>query len=121
MCKREESYYQNVDKNYYFNKRLKFLGIETKYTAFYFLSDIMQKLINEQIRVHSFSRQVYPSLAKKYNKQDSAIERNIRNLITLKWEETLKCKLTKYWCKTTKPSCCQFIRIIKTYLSEQIA
>lgn len=120
MCRREDSYFKQVDKNYYINKRLMYLGIETKYTAFYFLSDILRKMINEGVRVHSFSRQIYPLLAQKYNKNDCSIERNIRNLIEQRWS-IISLKLTDYWQKTCPPTCCQFIKIIRDYIADLIA
>ena len=119
MCHKESCYFGFILKNYFINKRLIDLGIETKYTAFYYLSDIMYQLINENVFIQSFSKQVYPKLAEKYNKNDCTIERDIRNLIAIKWEQSLKAKLSKYWIESEPPSCCKFIRIIKNYLVDQ--
>ena len=120
MCNKQNFYFKHVLQNHYFNKSLSRLGIETKYIGFYYLSNIMDELINNQISVHSFSRQVYPALAEKYNKSDLTIERDIRNLIAVKWETNLKNKLSHYWFKEYPPSCCQFIRIIKHYLIDYL-
>lgn len=120
MCNKQDSYFKHVLKNYYFNKRLLRLGIETKYIAFYYLSDMMQTLINEECTVRSFSKQVYPALAEKYNKSLCTIERDIRNLITIKWETNMKDKLSQYWIDEEPPSCCQFIKIIQQYLIDDI-
>ena len=64
MCHKESCYFGLILKNYFINKRLIDLGIETKYTAFYYLSDIMYQLINENVFIQSFSKQVYPILLK---------------------------------------------------------
>ena len=61
----------------------------------------------------------FPTIAEKYNKNDCTIERDIRNLIAIKWEQSLKAKLSKYWIESEPPSCCKFIRIIKNYLVDQ--
>lgn len=121
MCNKQDSYFKYVLKNYYFNKRLSHLGIETKYIAFYYLSDIMYKLINEEHPARCFSRDIYPDLAEKYNKNNCTIERDIRNLISIKWETILRQKLNNYWFKEYPPSCCQFIKIIKRYMLDNIA
>lgn len=81
----------------------------------------MCQLINEDMPMRSFSTQIYPMLAKKYKTKDCTIERDIRTLIAKKWQTNLKFKLSNYWMNEEPPSCCQFIKIIKCYLLEQIA
>lgn len=120
MCNKEDEYFKHVLSNYYFNKRLLRLGIETKYIAFYYLSDIMHKLINENHPPRGFSSNVYPALAEKYNKNDCTIERDIRNLINAKWDASLKNKLSQYWLCEYPPSCCQFIKIVQKYITDNL-
>ncbi len=119
--KKTLKYEDIVAPNYYVMGKMRELGITDQYTGFYFLVDILDQLINESKVVRSFSREVYPMLAKKYHKNDCTIERDIRNIINVLWDYRLKSKLSLFWQKNEKPSCCEFIYIIKNYLVMNIA
>lgn len=119
--KKTMKYEDIVAHNYYVMSRIRELGITEQYTGYYFLVDILDQLINESKVVRSFSREVYPVLAKKYNKNDCTIERDIRNIINVLWDYRLKNKLAKFWLKEDKPSCCEFIYIVKNYLVNCLA
>ncbi len=110
-----------VCTNYYVRKRIKDLGISNDYIAYYYLVDILDFLMNEGRRVHSFSKEIYPKLAKKYNKNDCTVERDIRNVINIFWNDKMRIKLNPYWDANTRPSCCKFIYLIKNYLLSEIA
>ncbi len=110
-----------VCANYYVKKRVKDLGISGEYIAYYYLVDILDVLINEDKRVHSFSKEIYPFLAKKYNKSDCTVERDIRNVINIFWNDKMRIKLNPYWDVNTKPTCCKFIYLIRNYLLNEIA
>lgn len=109
-----------VSKNYYFEKKLNEIGLTENYLAFFYLVDIMDILINETKIVRSFSTEVYPKLAKKYNKSMCTIERDIRNVINVLWDDGMKYKLSNYFNKTDKPKCCEFIYLIKNYILHTI-
>lgn len=117
MCK-EADYFDNIFKNHLINKRLKDLGIGSNYIAFYYLSEILRKMIQDNAAIQSFSRQIYPRLAKKYCKNDCTVERDIRNIISVKWDTDLKQQLSHYWRKDSPPTCCQFIKIIKNFITD---
>ncbi len=119
--KKSLRYEDLVAHNYYVIAKMNELGITNQYTGFYFLVDILDQLINESKVVRSFSREVYPMLAKKYDKNDCTIERDIRNIINVLWDYRLKNKLVMFWSREEKPSCCEFIYIIKNYLVMDIA
>jgi len=110
-----------LPKDYFYIKRVKELGITPNYMGFYYIIEILDLLLNEGMIVRSFSKQVYPMLAKKYNKKEITIERNIRNLINKFWEPKLKNELMCLWLREEKPTCCEFIYILKNYILKEIA
>lgn len=110
-----------IGNNYYFLKRIRGLGIPSKYMAYYYLVDIMDILINENRRIRAFSREVYPKVAKKYDKTDCTVERDIRSVIKKFWCTSLKNKLSAFWHKERSPRCCEFIYLVKNYLVQDIA
>ena len=121
MATKIERYDGIVSSNYYIKESMSELGITKQYTAYYFLVDILDILINESRIVRSFYKEVYPIVAKKYHKNDCSIERDIRNMIKVTWDIRLKNKLSQFWNKERRPSCCEFIYLVKNYLIMQIA
>lgn len=116
-----QKYSRLVNTNYYFSKRMHNLGIPKQYTAYYYLMDIMDLLINQNKSVKSFSREVYPEIAIKYNKTDCTVERDIRSVINVFWEKSLKNSLSDFWHYERKPRCREFIYLVKNYLIMDIA
>lgn len=119
MTNKEIKYKDSINKVLFFVKQMDYLGLKRKYTGYYQLADILQFMINENHIVTSFSKQVYPIVSEKYNKPQWVIERNIRNLIDKCWNEEMKNKLKEFWPKDEKPSCCEFIIIVKQYIENQ--
>ena len=120
MSPKEIRYGKNVASNIYFLKQLDELGVYRKYTGFYLLVEIMQLLINEDKRIVSFSKQVYPIIAQKYGKTDCTIERNIRNLIHKCWNYDMMIKLNTYYPLDEMPTCREFVYLVKDYITKQI-
>lgn len=120
MTAKEIRYKDKISSSVYFAKQLDSLGFQRKYTAYYLLIEIMNVLINDELRVKSFSKQVYPGIAKKYGKTECTIERNIRNLINVSWSKDLMVKLNVYYPEDKKPTCCEFIYMVKNYITKQI-
>ena len=120
MSSAEIKYGDKVANNVYFVKQLDNLGINKKYIGYYLLIEIMDLLINQERRINSFSKEVYPLIAKKYGKSDCTIERNIRSLIERYWSKELMEKLNVYYPEMHKPSCRDFIFLIKNYITIQI-
>lgn len=120
MSAKEKRYGDMLPNDYFYIKRIKELGITPNYMGFYYIVEILDLLLNEGMVVRSFSKQVYPMLAKKYNKKESTIERNIRNLINKFWEPKLKKELMCLWLSEDKPTCCEFIYILKNYILKEI-
>jgi len=112
--------YENKISNCkYIVKQIKDLGIEDKYIGFYFVVSIEELLLNATYEIKSFYKDVYPKIAKLYEKNDCSIERDIRHLINQTWQNGGKGELFKLFLGR-KPSCCKFIYEIKNYLMRQI-
>ena len=120
MNTKEIRYGQNIENKIYFVKKLDELGIERKYTGYYLLVELMEILINQNLKVVSFSKQVYPIIANKFGKTSCTIERNIRSLIKNSWCEELMIKLNVYYVGVKKPTCREFIFLVKNYILKQI-
>ncbi len=120
MNTKEQKYQDKMSPNYYFSKKLKDLGITPCYMGYYYLVDIMDMLINRGKHVHSFSGEIYPYVATRYEKSPCTVERDIRNIINLFWSDKLKAKLDGYWLQERKPKCCEFIYILKSYMIEDL-
>ena len=121
MGKKIQEYQDKVSKNYFLLKRMGDLGITNEYIGYYYLVDIMDMLINEAKTYRSFSKELFPYLAKKYNKNQCTIERDIRNLRDKRWNRGLKNKLSKFWNNEKKPSCCKFIYLVKNFVLDDIS
>jgi len=121
MFAKEERYFKFLPNDYFFIKKVKDLGIEPRYLGFYYIIEILDILINEEKYVKSFSKEIYPMVAKKYNKNVSSIERNIRSVINKYWNNSLKENLSEFWHGRNNPTCCDFIFILKNYILSEIA
>lgn len=105
----------------YFVKRMDLLGISNKYSGYFELIEIMNILINERSgRVDSFSREIYPIVAQRFNVGAHTIERNIRNVIDKCWSLDLMKTLNVYRIDSDKPTCQEFIFMIKNYMEKSI-
>ena len=121
MCKKFDRFGNLIQGNKYFINQLNELGLKQTFTGYYYVVDILDITINQGVKEKSFSKYVYPIIAKKYGKSECTIERNIRNLIDKTWCESMQIKLNSYWNKTEKPSCKKLIYIIKSYIMDMIS
>ena len=55
-------------------KQIMDLGIDDKYIGFYFLVSIEDYLLKQNVEIKSFYKDVYPKIAKMYDKNDCTIE-----------------------------------------------
>ena len=121
MCRKYDRFGKYIQENKYFISQLNDIGIRKNYTGYYYLVDILDILINQDLKVKSFSRQVYPIIAEKYNTSECTVERNIRNLIDKSWSDKIRKKLIKVYDSPNKPHCRQFIYVIRNYIMMQIS
>ena len=87
MCKKYDRFGNLIQGNKYFIKKLNELGLKQNFTGYYYIIDILDIMINKGIGEKSFSKNVYPIIAMKYNKSECTIERNIR----WKWIKHICC------------------------------
>lgn len=120
MSPKEMKYGQKVANKMFFLKVLDELELNKKYMGYYLLVEIEEIMIEKQERVKSFSTQIYPQIAQKYGKTPCTIERNIRSLIDKCWNNNLMIKLNTYFIEGEKPSCKEFIYLVKNYILKQI-
>lgn len=63
------------------------LGITAKYSGQLYIVDALKAMLNGEISPNSsFSKSVYPLIAKKYNISPASAERSIRHAIVKSWE-----------------------------------
>ena len=120
MSPKEVRYGSNIAGKVYFVKQLDELGFQKKYIGYYLLIELMEILINQERRIVSFSKEVYPLIARKYGKTDCTIERNIRSLINKSWNKDLMEKLGTYYPEERKPTCREFVYLVKNYIVYKI-
>ncbi len=120
MCLKMERCSKIVSNGYFINKRVRQLGISPKFMGLYYLIDIMDILINEERKVKSFSREVYPALAEKYERKSCSVERDIRFVIKKFWDDRLKERLADFWTEDKRPKCCEFISTVRDYVMKDI-
>lgn len=112
MSTKENKYGHAVADKIYFIKCLNELGLTKQYIGFYYMVLILDLLINGNVADKSFCKNVYPIVAKTYNKSACTVERDIRILI----EKCDKTKLAKKLNFASKITCCKFIRLINKYI-----
>ncbi len=120
MFTKEIKYGKNIETKIFFVKKLDELGISKKYLGYFLLVELMEILINQSRRVVSFSRDVYPQIANKFGKTVCTIERNIRNLIDKCWNIEMMEKLNVYYVEDEKPTCREFVYLVKNYVEKSI-
>lgn len=120
MCKTKRLTSGKYSNNYFISKSVEKLGITNRFIGYFYLVDILDLLINKGIKVNAFSKDVYPVVAAKYSKNACTVERDIRNVIDNLWDDVLLVKLTKFRDKKQKPSCCEFIYLLKNYVISKV-
>ena len=121
MTTKEMKFYKNIENKLFLVKKLKCIGVDNKYTGYFFLVEIMYILINElPHRIISFSREVYPLVAERYNVSVCSIERDIRSVIEKCWSQEMAAKLNVFRLSSDRPCCRDFIFMIKNFILRQI-
>ena len=116
MNTKEVTYGSQIANKRFFIKRITETGVKSNYIGFFYLVLIMDLLINKGYKAKCFYKNIYPIVAKKYNKSVCTVERNIRSLIDKSWENICSVCLICKQDKFAKPTCCGFITSIKNYI-----
>ena len=118
MGRKEIRFKNYVNDNIYFINQLENINLSAKYTGYYYLIKILDVVINGEIKVKSFSREVYPIVAKHFGINECTIERNLRILIKNCWNDDVSKRLNVKHAKA--PTCCNFLKIIIKNVLEKI-
>jgi len=105
-----------VAANLFIAAKLDELGVASNYIGYYYLIDIFEITINGQREVKSYSREIFPIVSQRFDKTTCTVERNIRVLINKCWNMEMSKKLKYFYNENIKPTCCQFIALIKSYI-----
>ena len=95
------------------------LGVTSKYKGYYFLEEAVKLSVEMQGRPIKITKDIYPTLARKFKSTPVNIEHNIRTVLNLCWssgKETLNA-IAGYSLRY-KPTNSEFIDILAYYLSQ---
>ena len=95
------------------------LGVTSKYKGYYFLAEAVKLSVEMQGRPIKITKDIYPTLARKFKSTPVNIEHNIRTVLNLSWssgKETLNA-IAGYSLRY-KPTNSEFIDILAYYLSQ---
>ena len=95
------------------------LGVTSKYKGYYFLAEAVKLSVEMQGRPIKITKDIYPTLARKFKSTPVNIEHNIRTVLNLCWssgKETLNA-IAGYSLRY-KPTNSEFIDILAYYLSQ---
>ena len=95
------------------------LGVTSKYKGYYFLAEAVKLSVEMQGRPKKITKDIYPTLARKFKSTPVNIEHNIRTVLNLCWssgKETLNA-IAGYSLRY-KPTNSEFIDILAYYLSQ---
>ena len=95
------------------------LGVTSKYKGYYFLAEAVKLCVEMQGRPIKITKDIYPTLARKFKSTPVNIEHNIRTVLNLCWssgKETLNA-IAGYSLRY-KPTNSEFIDILAYYLSQ---
>lgn len=95
------------------------LGVTSKYKGYYFLAEAVKLSVEMQGRPIKITKDIYPTLARKFKSTPVNIEHNIRTVLNLCWssgKETLNA-IAGYFLRY-KPTNSEFIDILAYYLSQ---
>ena len=96
------------------------LGVTSKYKGYYFLAEAVKLSVEMQGRPIKVTKDIYPTLARKFKSTPVNIEHNIRTVLNLCWssgKETLN-SIAGYSLRY-KPTNSEFIDILAYYLSQE--
>ena len=95
------------------------LGVTSKYKGYYFLAEAVKLSVEMQGRPIKITKDIYPTLARKFKSTPVNIEHNIRTVLNLCWssgKETLNA-IAGYSLRY-KPTNSEFIDILAYYQSQ---
>ena len=97
---------------------LRRLGAAPNYTGFHYLVEAVLLCTEEESKLLSVTKTLYPETARHFSVSPSAIERDIRTVIKVNWQpnQSLLNEITGYQL-TKQPTASQLLSIIVAYIS----
>ena len=97
---------------------LRRLGAAPNYTGFHYLVEAVLSCTEEESKLLSVTKTLYPETARHFSVSPSAIERDIRTVIKIIWQrnQSLLNEIAGYQL-TKQPTASQFLSIIVGYMS----
>lgn len=113
----QSSNYRSDIRKYFLN-----MGLSTKYLGFEYLIEITQVILNSSIMTKSLNSNVYPVVASKFYTTPTAVERNIRHILTSCWSTSnkLQAAFSGYYENDKAPSNRLFICSITNFLKQEL-
>lgn len=120
MLAKEIRFKDKIKDNRFFRMQLIYLGLNRKYTGFYYLVELLHLTVNLDLKSDSYYKEVYPIIGEYFDVSDKTIERNIRYILKMCWNEQMATKLRAFWIKDRCPTCRKFILILRDYIIDLV-
>lgn len=103
-----------IDLNVRITEVMHHLGVPAHIKGYIYLREAIELVINDIEFLGAVTKELYPSVAEKYNTTPSRVERAIRHAIEVSWDRGNVAALSKYFGSTVsvtsgKPTNSQFI------------
>lgn len=95
------------------------LGITMRYIGYHYAKDALLLLKEDESRIYSVTKCLYPEIARKYSTSISAVERDIRTLSLVAWknQRQLLEKMAGHPLER-RPTSSHFLAIVYAYLAQ---
>lgn len=99
------------------------LGVSIRYTGYRYAEDSLLLMLGDEMRILSVTKCLYPEIAPKYQTSIGAVERNIRTLSFVAWQENRPyLEAIAGHSLEKQPTSSEFLAILyKWLISEHIA
>ena len=96
------------------------LGVGATYRGYRYLNYGIELCLEDEEYLLAISKQLYPEIAKKYKTTTGSVERDIRTVIRVCWENGYD-KLQSYslWPLQVRPTAGEFFDILVAYMNRQ--
>ena len=97
------------------------LGATSKYKGYYFVAEAIRMTMEFQERPMKITKDIYPSLARKFRSTPMNVEHDIRTIINVCWmaNREMMSEIAGYTLNY-RPTNSEFIDMLAYYLKEQI-
>ena len=101
------------------NELLQELGVTANYMGYYHSSYAVSLAVRDREYLLSVTKSLYPEVARHYNTSATAVERNIRTVVSYVWNHSQGTLMEIARCRLSdKPTASQFIAILAAHLKD---